>query len=257
MIQHHLLKILTGGLTATAGINGAPLLIDPTGIGLNGSMPANPWLKPGENTLSIFLSPPLTTSGVVPPEIQFHAQVYSIKINSLMNEPDQFLARFDREARDPVPLPVAREIPFVVKEAPPTKLWAEATVIKELSTADKQQLRALVQKFAEAIQSRDLDAISAVLDYKTKDCALANGQDPAHMHEMIRKLYKEGMLSEPSFRIEGAQGNVLSFKLIAGGQAVWLFQSLSAPALVVRSQAARYTLMVFAAKIGGAWRIVR
>jgi len=256
-MTHHLLKLFTGGLTAAVGINGAPILIDPIGIGLSGTMPANPWLKPKENTLSIFLARPLTAPDVKLPEIEVQAEVFTVKSNSPLGEPDIILARYERNARDPVPLPVSREIAFVITAPPPTNLWAEAARITQLSAGDQIHLRTLVQKFADALQRRNLDGLSALLDYKTKDCALANGQDPDEMRQVIRKLYAEGMFTEPSFKVEGAQANALTFKLIAGGQVVWMFQSLSTPALVVRSQTARYTLPVFAAKIGGSWRIVR
>ena len=221
-MTHHLLKLITSGLTATVGLNGAPILIDPNGIGLNATFPVNPWLKPKENTLSIFLALPLPAPEVKLPEIDVYAELYSVKPNSPQGEPDVYLARFERNAKDFTPLPVAREIPFVVTAPPPSNLWTEAARINGLSGSDQQQLRTLVQKFADALQRRDLDAISTLLEYKTKDCALANSQDPEEMRQVIRELYTDEMFTQPSYRVEGAQGNGLVFKLVAGGQMVWM-----------------------------------
>jgi hypothetical protein len=249
-------------LTTLVGINGAPLLVDPTGVGLNGTRPANPWLKPKGNTLSVSLAKPPPTvavilSPVALPAVQFHAQVHTVIPDSPTNEIDRILATFDWAAANPVPLPVNREIAFEITAPPPTKLWAEATPVTGLSTADKQQLRTLVQKHAEAIESRNLDGLSALLDYKTKDCALANGQDPERMRQVTRQQYTQEMFSEPSFKVEGAEADALEFRLVAGGQVVWMFQSLAKPALVVLSPNKRFTLPIYAAMIGGAWRIVR
>lgn len=253
---HHLLKLVTGGQTATVGINGAPILIDPTGAGLNATMPANPWLKPKENSLSIYLTMPPATNARLP-EVFVRAQVFSVKADSPEGDPDTFLANFERNAGDPSPLPVIREIAFVVSNPPPSRLWSEAEKVSELSPADKLQLTTLIQKFAEAIGTRNLDAISALLAYKTRDSALSNGQDPDRMRQVIRDQYANRMFTETSLQIEGDQGNELEFKLIAGGQVVWLFRSLSKPALVVHSANKRFTLPVMAAKIGGSWKIVR
>ncbi len=254
---HHLLKLVTGGLTASAGINGAPLLIDSTGIGLNGTMPANPWLKPTGNTLSISLARPPATPNVNLAEVQVRAEVYTVQSGSRTMEPETWLARFAWHAGDPAPLPVTREIAFEIAAPPPTSLWAEAARVNDLSATDQQQLRTLMQKLAGAILSRDLDGISVLLDYKTMDCALANGQDPDRMRQVIRELYTTDMFSEPSLRVEGAGANELEFKLVAGGQAVWVFQGPGKPALVVVSPNKRFGLTVFAAKTAGAWRIVR
>lgn len=237
-------------------------MVDPTGGGLNGARPANPWLKPKGNTLSISLTKaPPTQSAIrqppTPPAIQIHAQVYTVIPDSPTNEIDRILATFERSAGDRTPLPVVREIAFEIVATPPTKLWAEAAPVKGLSPSDTQQLRTLVQKHAEAIEKRNLDALSALLDYKTKDCALANGQDPERMRQVTRQQYTHEMFSEPSLRVEGAAADALEFRLVAGGQVVWIFQSLVKPALVVLSPNKRFTLPIYAAMIGGAWRIVR
>jgi hypothetical protein len=259
---HHLLKVSTGALTAIVGINDAPLVVDASGAGLAGARPANPWLKPMGNKLTVFLdnAPAPRSRGPAPttqPAAQVRAQVYTLIPDSPTNQPDRLLATFERNAGDPGPLPVTREIPFEIAAPPPTKLWADAAAVATLSDADKQKLRTLVQKHAEAIERRDLDSLSAMLEYKTTDCALANGQEPDHMAMVTRQQYIREMFSESSFKVEGAQGNELEFKLIAGGQVVWMYQNLDKPALVVVSPNKRFTLPIYAALIAGTWRIVR
>lgn len=259
---HHLLKLSTAGLTAIFGVNGAPLLVDSTGAGLRSAWPVNPWLKPRGNALTIYLAKPSAApSVIIPPpdlpEVDVHAQLFTVAPNLPTNEIDRMLATFDRTAADPTPLPVNRAIAFDITAPPPTELWKDAEPIKELANADRDQLRMLVQKHADAIQARNLDDLSALLEYRTKDCALANGQEPEHMREVIRRQYTQEMFSQPSLQIDGALADKLTFRLIAGGQVVWMYQSLAKPALVVNSPTTQFTLQIYAAKIRGIWRIVR
>ena len=259
---YHLLKLNTAGLTTAAGINGAPLLIDPTGFGLGAGTSINSWLKPSVNKLTISLAkpPPPGPSVLLPPPempaVRVRAQVYTVKPGSSTNEPDRTLAKFDRVANDTDPLPLEREVAFIVEVPPPTKLWNDAVQLDGISPADKQQLKALVQKHAEAIITRNVDGLSTLLDYKTTDCALADGQDPVAMRRVIQNQYRDAMFAEPSLKTD-AQLDHLNFKLVAGGQVVWVFRSLAKPALVVTSPTKRFTLPIYAAMIGGAWRIVR
>lgn len=259
---HHLLKLNTAGLTAIVGVNDAPLLVDPTGVGLNSAWPVNPWLKPQGNALGISLATPPRAPNVIRPPtglpaVDVRAQLYSVKPDSNTNEIDRILATFARTAGDPAPLPVNRAIPFEITAPPPTKLWSDAATVSALAPPDKEQLKTLVQKHAAAIEARDLDALLVLLDYKIRDCALANGQDPEHMRQVTRQQYTNVMFSERSFRVETGPLSELQFKLIAGGQVVWMFQSLSKPALVVLSPKLHFTLPIYAAKIDGVWRIVR
>ena len=219
----------------------------------------NAWLKPLRNTLTVSLAQPSPAPVVILPPVPLpapdvHAELYTLKPNSRTNERDQLLAKFARVANDL--LPFSGGIPFNVTDPPPTRLWAEAVPLDGLSSADKNQLQALVLKHTQAIAARDLDAVSALLAYKTRDCALADGQDPDEMMQVIRKQYANVIFSEPSLTID-TQINLLEFKLVAGGQVVWIFQSLEKPALVLKSPTKRFTISLFAARIGDTWRIVR
>jgi hypothetical protein len=254
---HHLLKLVSGGLITVAGINGAPLMIEPSGRSLGGARSINPWLKPRGNTLTIYLAQPPVARNVTLPPAQARAEVYSLVPDSPTNARAATLAKFERKTGDPTPLPVSREIPFEITVPPPAKLWAEAEKLTGLLSADKQQMKALVQKLAEGIDRRSLDDLLPLLDYKIKDCALAEGQTPEEMKQSTRELYSGQMFAEPSLKVDAAQVNNLEFKLIAGGQVVWIFQSLSKPALVVESPNNRFTFTVFAARIDHVWRIVR
>jgi hypothetical protein len=247
---------MTAGLTAAVGLNGAPLIYEPAGLTVGGARPANPWLKPRGNVLNVSLARPPATNPP-PPAARFRAEVYSVQPGSATNERDTTLVKFEWKAGDPAPLPVNRELPFEVTAPPPCKLWAEAAMLNEITTADKQAMRAIIQKHADAIDRRDLDDLSALLEYKNTDCALANGQDPEEMRRVTRELYTKEMFTERSLTVDGGSAKELQFKIIAGGQVVWLYQSLSKPALVVESPQKQFTLPVFTAKIAGAWRIVR
>ena len=261
-MTYHLLKLNTAGLTTIAGVNGAPLLVDPSGFGLGGGTGVNPWLKPGINKLTISLAkpPPPGPSILLPPPpmppIRVRAQVYTVKANSSDNEPDKILAKFERTANDADPLPLEREIAFAVEDPPPVRLWNDAAQMDGISPADKQQLKALVQKHADAIITRNVDGLVALLDYKTTDSALAEGQDPGAARRVIQNQYRDAMFSEPKLNTD-VQLDQLNFKLIVGGQVVWIFRSLAKPALVVTSPTKRFTLPIYAAMIRGTWRIVR
>jgi hypothetical protein len=258
----YLLNLYTSGLSAVVGINGAPIFVEPAGMALGGGAEINAWLKPEGNVLSISLSAtPILPSPILPPPkplpINFKAEVYSVLPGSQTNQPDQMLATFERRLGDLPPLPLKRQIPFKVPAVPPTHLWADAAPITQLTAADQTQLRSLVQKLADAIRSRDISAISALLDYKTRDYARAGGHSAESAEQVLRQQYSQTMFSQRPLTITSPSPYALRFDLIAGGQVVWMYHSLTEPALVVESPATRFTLPIYAAKVGGAWRIVR
>ena len=261
-MTYHLLKLDTSGLAAVVGINGAPLFIEPAGMALGGGTEINAWLKPGGNVLSISLSAtPIKRSILLPrPEplpARVRAEVYTVLPGSQTNQPDRMLATFERRAGDLSPLPLKRDIPFEVTAAPPTHLWSDAAPLSGLTTSDEQQLRAVVQQLADAIGARDLNAISALLDYKTKDYARAGGHTAEAADGVVRQLYAGDMFSQRPLTITSPPPQGLRFERVAGGQVVWLHHGLNAPALVVESPTVRFTLPLFAAKIAGHWLIVR
>lgn len=261
-MTHHLLKFHGAGLTAIAGINGAPLLVDASGRGVYGAAPANPWLKPSGNAVTIHLAKTAAgTSAVLPPvapsPVDIRIEFYSVVPGSPTNDVQQMLATFRRTADDTTVLPVQRAIPVQIADVPPASLWSQAAPIRELSATDIAQLTALVEQHIRAIETRNVDAVSALLEYKTTDCALAEGQDPALMRQVIRRQYAQEMFSERSLKITSPPPGKLSFQLVAAKQVVWIYHSLAVPAITVESPEKRFGIELFASKIAGAWRIVR
>jgi hypothetical protein len=256
---HHFLQFTTMGLLSSAGINGAPLRRDPTGVGLNTTVPINPWLRRGPNTLSLFASRPLPRGEDQPPlpPAYYRATAYAAKPDSPSGEPDREHAKFERPEGDEGPLPLIRELPFVLREAPPSRLWDEAETLKELQEADRVRLRGLVQEFASALQARDLARTMALLQYKTEDTARANHQDAGRLDASIRRQYTTLIFAQPDLAIQSGTPEELDIRAVAGGQVMWLSRGFATPAVVGVSKDYRFTFELFAAKVGGDWRIVR
>lgn len=257
-MTHHVLRITSKAAIAIAGINDAPIVIDGKGEGITTMSPVNPWLRKGTNHLTIFLGEkPVVEGDSEPPPVYAGISVYTVKPDSDTSDVDRMLASFEQPEEPQPALPLIRRIPFNVDEEPACNLWKEADEIKEVTAKDKADILGLMDDFARRIRTSDAEGCVSLLAYKIRDCALANGQDPASMRNVIKGQFEKFIFARDNIKVVLPDEVAVQFRPVCGDKVVWVFAGLTEPALVVTATNAKFTFPIFVSRIGGAWTIVR
>lgn len=257
-MTHHVLRITSKAAIAIAGINDAPVVIDGKAEGITTMSPVNPWLRKGVNHLTIFLGEkPLVEGNPAPPPVYAGISVYTAKPDSDTSDVDRMLATFEQQEEPQPTLPLIRRIPFNVDDEPPCNLWKDAEEIKEISDRDKSDILGVMDDFARRIRASDSEGCVTSLAYKIKDCALANGQDPASMRNVIKGQFEKFIFAREDIKVILPAEGLAQYRPVCGGKVVWVFAGLTDPALVVTATNAKFTFPIFVAKIGGKWTLVR
>jgi hypothetical protein len=144
---------------------------------------------------------------------------------------------------------------FRADPAPPAELWQKAKPMT-LDEATRAAGSHLVRELERAFDRRDVNAATALLDWKTLDAARAGFREPALARAAQRETL-ENVFQDSGYIVDHFTPEALQFELCAGGRLMKITRP-SGPVVQVRlSQGGRYLLPVIAAKIGGELRIVR
>jgi hypothetical protein len=209
----------------------------------------NLWVVPGENRLRV------RSRGIEHPVGP--PQVVQVRLNRQRPEAapaSELLADLQLVPQKPeVSFDETRT--FRAEPAPPAQLWAKAEPLT-LDEATRAAGSRLVRELERAFDRRDLDAATALLDWKTTDMARAGFREATLARDAQRETL-DNLFQDPGYIVDHFTPEALQFELCAGGRLLRITRPTGAVLQVRLSQGGRFLLPVIAAKIGGEFRIVR
>jgi len=242
---------------SSVAVNGVPLVVDAAGGGIATDVPINLWLPPGENELSVFLRWPTHApyeAGVAAGE----AHAYLHDPSADVPTPALTLARFEWPPPvGPEVYPFTIRLPMPIKEPPPSEVWDQAEVLKELSEADRGALESLAADLIGGVRAGDAPRAFDLQEYKWRETARAEYKD----FERVRKAgleQLEWLAQRPGLRAEPLSTEDLVFDLAAGGRVALVTRSdARSPVLLEDDEGLVFELPIYAARLKGRWTLVR
>lgn len=260
-MPRYLIQIRTAGLSAVIGINRSHIVVDREGTGATLVREVNEWIMPRGNRLSVLLAA-REHGAPEAPDPAVAVQVFIARPGDRHHAVQTTLAEFGwpLPAAQAAPLPHLADIPFAVQDAPPARLWGEADKLTGLATSDMDEIVALVERLRRAIEQRRLDEAYALVEYRYRDLARANGEDYATLAAGVRGLYQD-LFNEPRLHVEPLSRAGAGFSLVADNQVVLVSRGPARDALRAEAGTAPqrrfYGFPIYVARIQGRWTIVR
>ena len=144
---------------------------------------------------------------------------------------------------------------FVANPAPPAELWVAAQPLT-LDAATRAEGTRLARALEWAFLRRDVDGVTALLEWKVVDSARAAFREAGQAREAQRETL-ENLFADEGYVVDHFTPEALEFELCGGGRLLKVSRP-SGPALQARlSQGGRFRLPLLLANIGGTLRIVR
>lgn len=253
--RFHCLEVASRSLALFAGVNDVPVFADPSADGLRAVRSINEWILPEGNEFTVFAGWP-PGIGWEPGRAQLTASVFVAAPGATTPRPGRTLAELRWPPAGDEGYPLVHRVPFEVDAPPPTRLWRDAQAVGELTPQDEGAILGLVDGLRAAVTRGDVDAAMRLVEYKTADEALANGQDPIRLDRALRAQYSMAAASGPlvadPIRPESAV-----YVPVVGGRVRLVQATPLAPAITLTGPNTRFAIDVYVARVGGTWRIVR
>lgn len=238
------IDVTAQGVRLSAGVNGVPLAGDASGDGLATVQPLNLWLRPDANALDVQVAPAGDRDRLV--DVSVRAPGPEAVPMTRLSWTLPPAAAFE---------PFRVSLPFAPPRVPPVRVWSEAARFDRLDDGARSAAIGLGREVHEAFAARDVDRMTALLDYRITEWAAAFGWDEAQHRARVRE--ELAAFVEPSpLALEPLEG--VDARLVAGGQLVWLTRG-GRPLLERRAQpeAGWRALDVYVACVGDRWRVAR
>jgi hypothetical protein len=269
MADQYILDVESRRVGARIGVNGVPLAVDNIGEGQRMVRGINEWIlpkyldkdkevQPNELTMHLFWPP---GKDYHPGEAFARASVYIAAEGSTSPQPRIMLAELNWPALGGLEAyPYTGRLPFSIYDAPPTRLWAEAQQIEELTNNDREQIWQVVENFRSVLapmQSRE--AAYDITAYKFEDQARADGLELKRLRAMaliqygVFRQFASPVTNELSFE-------QLNFQIMADRKVVLVTDGPENEVFVLYEEAKpeiKYAIDVYVSRIAGEWRIVR
>jgi hypothetical protein len=250
---YYVLHIEGRRLPAEVLVNEVPIeRVEPDSVA-TATTQVNMWILPGRNRLRVRgRAAPGTDPGAARLVVWLRRQQASLDGDG--GGSDRNVARIEWRPSDPRAF-FDESSEFLADPAPPSELWRRARPVN-LDGDTRDAVTRLALSLEQALASRDRQAISALLDFKTADIARTVYRSPADARAAQRESL-DLLLEDRSFVVTRLDPGSVDFDLAAGGRLVRLTRA-GLPALQgQRSQGGRFLLPLYASKVGGTWVIAR
>ena len=240
------------------GLNDAPVIADPIGLGVKVALPVNEWIIPDfDNKFTALLTAPETGEPFERGTASVDASCFRVDPASQTGEAAATLAQF----RWPLPTPEVYPFPFSApvefdRPVPAVRLWEEAERFESLSAEDTSLVRAMADHLVTAFKSGDPDRIYELLRYKLEDYCLAYEIEQEAIRASAVDQFRM-ITSQDNASVNNLESAKLNLRLICDNRVVQLIYGADMRLIKVSGDRYTYTQMVYAAKVGGEWKVVR
>jgi hypothetical protein len=258
MTAYYYLSGKTLALISVFSINDVPVVRDPHAKGINTDELLNKWLLPGSNSIDVFLAWP-TQVDYSPGKAACELSLFIADPAAEVPQPGNVLASLTwPQAGCPEVYPFVFRQAFEVTNAPATKLWNEAADIKEISDGDRLEIVRIIERFRQAVMTKDSEQAYEIMNYRYADEARAEGKEVSRVRNAIltqyRWLFGRGnLISTPVVESK------LTFKIVGNSKMVWVSTGGHESALTLEESDSKrvFGFEFFFSRIGGDWTVVR
>lgn len=215
---YYTVQVTSYGCAPDVRLNDGPLYEEPEGLPGTVEVPANEWLRDGDNTLGFYLQP-VRGETDFDERLDFQAVVYVREIDQ-DKEQRREVTRLaytwaDHGAGQSAPL-ILRERPFFAALPWPRWPWMSGVPILDRDRA-LAQLRAEVQAFHARLATGDVDAILAGLRQRDEDNARAYYAPVEEVQATTRQEFAS-LVSDPSWELMPIDPDRLTLRLFGKGR---------------------------------------
>ncbi len=243
------LLVRVRGLRAQVGANDAPLLRYEGSTPLALQYPLNAWLLPEGNLLTALFSPL---------DEEDSAPGFDLSLTG----PDPGgapLARLSWSLPEGAEFePFALSLPFTPSEYVESSLWEHGEPVSELDDAELDAARALCAELHAAFARRDLDGVTRLLDFRTREMASAfEWELDAHRAE-VRESFRE-VFDDEGYGVTPVEVSALRFTPCGADRALHVARADGGELIGMRVSRSReeQAMQVYVGRVDGRWLVVR
>jgi hypothetical protein len=145
---------------------------------------------------------------------------------------------------------------FPCHEIPPSVFWPEARAL-DISPEAKANVLALLHDLNAALDRRDIQRVSALLQFKTLDVGRSFYHSDSESMNGLSE-YLAFCMDGPDWSMESVDDASVQFQTVADGRLIWATLPDAQPVLQSRANRhPRLQLPVYAAPVRGSWTVVR
>jgi len=253
-----LLQIEKQGLLGRVLLNGVPVRIwsDPGRADVGD--PVNAWVRPGRNVLELQLNrAPENDLAAADPRLRLTLTRLDQPDSGPSSSRPLLTYVLPPEDGAPVTWPLRDGRSLTIDDAPPSDLWPRLAPVA-LDDAARAGVMALVDRLQAALNARDLNLLSRLLQYKAVDVARCFGYPTTQALPSQARFFGD-LMQDPDWGMQPYGPDELQLHLVAGDTMVWVTRPGFAPALrsAPTADGLSLELPLYIAHIGGNWWVVR
>ena len=260
MTERYYLFVRATNVASWVWLNDAPITLDSQGAGIVVCEPVDVWIKPGLNMLRVELDRP-KVPGAGQGAALVEVSLFIADHGSNRPRPGHVLARFDWPPcteGEKERYPYQHEQEVAISPAPDTLLWREAERFTQIDEHDRQEIIARASLLRQALVNGQPDQAYKLLSYRYQDEARAEGKPEARIRAAVMGGYRD-MLSFGHLDFEPLHGGFVFLRPHADGLVVHVTRDQDLQAILAHHgrSGSFFGIPVFAARIHGAWTLVR
>lgn len=153
---------------------------------------------------------------------------------------------------DPAPRFVAE---LTLEQAPPTRVWQQAELVPTLTDTERAKIIALLRRYHEVLQSKDMASYRKINEYAREELRLAYRYNDEAFE--IYDSVEEAVRTYPNWHIDMPPESEIEFLQVAEGRAYMATHKREALFVVQGLDEEHHEYTPTVAKIDGEWIIVR
>jgi hypothetical protein len=240
------------GLLADVRLNGYPVFRPTNAEDTSGSLMIAPWLKPGRNELTVYLSPKPGADGDGG-QRSFSFSLFTMKRSDPGGGRNEiFRLKLPLKWTDELALPKSLEFSIYLDAVPAVKLWDSAAA---LGPDAPGEARDLMDRLFGTIRQKDADAYFELFRWALEDTYAAFGWNDDGYADKVKAAIP-GIFASPDFQFAETDPALLDYGVLpgSGGKLMAVRGADGAP--VIKAGAFSQDIL-YLARIGGVLTIVR
>lgn len=255
MSHYYHLEIECDKVHADVRVNDVPVLLTPAEKRGVRCEVVNKWIIDDRNSIQVKLRSPSSGAPVISP-CWFDLKLSRVKEVNEKVVDDIDVINFRWPEHNVSGHQGEWDLAFQVELQPPSKFWGSAQPIEWNDVARHRALSVLVE-LHQALERRDMSALSSLLDYKINDLGLSHFLSESEAKQ-VQTEFLEMAMDVPEWSMRPFEQSNVHFHLVGNERLVWATdKDYKAPLTSNRSGGQAYGLPVYLAPVSGEWKVVR
>lgn len=238
-----MLSVDTHACAVAIAVNDVPLIRYDAGSSHSVGELIDPWIRSGANSVAVQAGPQTPGTG---------APCAQLAVLAIPEGGDQASAPRVAEQTLASPTEQARATLDFVTAKSPCQLWTE-TQRFDWNSEVQREVTELAKTTHQLFSQKKIAALAALTDYRARDTARCLGKTPESGVSDQRSFF-DAITGAPDFSAVPWNDEAFVLEVVADGRLVWMHRSDDK---LLLQNGVGGGLDLYAARIGGSWRIVR